>query len=136
MFAVFLIVYLSVLFILTRRLQKYFPKFFEKERLKIILTNGIIVIAIVSRVSVNIWYLNHLQDIDISFNEGTWLFPIYQLITSIFASLFPLAATVVSLLYAVSQKRKMFKVDHKRNSSRNKVTDHQSINSFLGDEEK
>ncbi len=30
----------------------------------------------------------------------------------------------------------MFKVDHKRNSSRNKITDHQSINSFLDDEEK
>lgn len=113
MFAVFLIIYLSVLFILTRRLQMYFPKFFEKERLKIIVSNGIISIAIISRVTVNIWYLNHLQDIEDSFNDGTWLYPIYQLITSLFATFFPLAATVVSLLYAVSQKRRMFKVDSK-----------------------
>lgn len=113
MFTIFLFVYLSVLFILSRRLKKYFPKFFEKERLKIIFATGMIIISIVSRITVNIWYLNHLQDIEDSFNNGTWLYPIYQLITSVLATFFPLGATVGSLLYALSQKRKMFKVDSK-----------------------
>ena len=59
MFAIFLVVYTSVLFFLSSRLKKYFPKFYEKERLKIFLATGIIILAIVSRITVNTWYLNH-----------------------------------------------------------------------------
>lgn len=101
MFGLFLVVYISVLFVLSRRLKTYFPKFYEKERLKIFVANGIIILAIVSRVTVNLWYLNHLQDIEDSAEDGSWLYPGYQLITSLFATFFPLAATVVSLLYAL-----------------------------------
>jgi hypothetical protein len=101
MFGLFFVVYTSVLFVLSRRLKKYFPKFYEKESLKIFVANGIIILAIVSRVSVNLWYLNHLQDIEDSSADGSWLYPAYQLITSLFATFFPLAATVVSLLYAL-----------------------------------
>ena len=102
MFAIFLVVYISVLLFLSRRLKKYFPKFFEKERLKIFLATGIIIISIVSRITVNTWLLYHSQDIDDSLNNGDWLYPGYQLITSLFATFFPLAATVGSLLYALS----------------------------------
>ena len=63
MFGLFLVVYTTILFVLSRRLKKYFPKFYEKERLKIFVANGIIILAIITRVSVNLWYLNHLQDI-------------------------------------------------------------------------
>ena len=102
MFTIFLFVYVSVLFILSKRLKKYFPKFFEKEKIKIFFANGMIIIAIISRITVNLWYLNHLVDISDSFNNGTWLYPMYQLITSVLATFFPLGATVASLLYALS----------------------------------
>ena len=102
MFTIFLFVYVSVLFILSKRLKKYFPKFFEKEKIKIFFANGMIIIAIISRITVNLWYLNHLVDIDDSFYNGTWLYPMYQLITSVLATFFPLGATVASLLYALS----------------------------------
>ena len=102
MFAIFLVVYTFVLVFLSRRLKKYFPKFYEKEHLKIFLTTGIIILAIVSRITVNTWLINHLQDIEDSLNNGDWLYPGYQLITCLFATFFPLAATVVSLLYALS----------------------------------
>jgi len=47
-----------------------------------------------------------------------------------------LAATVVSLMYALTHKKKMFKSESKRVTQGNKPTDHQSMNSYLDQEEK
>jgi hypothetical protein len=76
-FSLFLVVYLAVFFILTRRLKQYFPKFYEKERMKIFVANGCIILAIIMRILLNIWYLNNMQEVNDSYNNNTWLFPMY-----------------------------------------------------------
>ena len=51
--------------------------------------------------------------IDDSYNKNTWLFPNYQLVNAFTASIFPLAATILSLMYALNQKKRQFNVDAK-----------------------
>jgi hypothetical protein len=60
-FAAFLVVYLTVLYKLMNRLQAYFPKFFLRERNKIVVANGTIIVSIISRITVNLWYLGHMD---------------------------------------------------------------------------
>ena len=57
LFASFFIVYVTVLFILIKSLKRYFPKFYLKEKNKILIANGSIIISIISRITVNLWYL-------------------------------------------------------------------------------
>ena len=48
-----------------------------------------------------------------SYDKNTWVFPLYQLINALTASLFPLGATIISLLYALNQKERQFCMDAK-----------------------
>jgi hypothetical protein len=76
-FSMFLFVYLIVLIFLTLRLKQYFPNFYQKEKWSIFVANGAIIFAIVSRISTNLWYLNNVEEIGVSYNSNTWLFPTY-----------------------------------------------------------
>lgn len=52
-FLVFFIVYIIILRLLTTRLSKQYPKFYQKERKNIIATNSIIIAAILIRITMN-----------------------------------------------------------------------------------
>ena len=90
----------------------------------------------ISRITVNSWYLTHIFEINESSIIGDWYFPGYQLVSSVFASFFALTAAAVSLIYALSHKKKMFLTELKRFTKGNKPTDYQSMNSYLEQEEK
>ena len=137
-FSAFLVVYLGVLVVLTKRLRLYFPKFYKQEKLNIVFATGAILVAIVSRVSTNIWYIYNSDEINDSYNKNTWLFPNYQLVNAFTASIFPLAATILSLLYALNQKKKQFNVDAKTfdpRVSNRKRTERESVRSLMEDGE-
>ena len=102
LYSIFLAVYIGVLIVLTRRLIQHFPKFYSQEKFKIFGATGAIILAIICRIGLNIWYIYNVDTIDDSYNHNTWLFPIYQLVSGILASIFPLAATIISLLYALN----------------------------------
>ena len=55
-FLLFLIAYLIILSLLTTRLKKQYPKFYEKERKSIVITNSIIIASILLRISLYIVY--------------------------------------------------------------------------------
>jgi hypothetical protein len=55
LFSVFLVVYILVLYKLTSRLRRYFPKFYLKEKRKIFTSNGVIIVSIIARISTNIF---------------------------------------------------------------------------------
>ena len=135
-FSLFLVVYLGVLVVITKRLRLYFPKFYKQEKLKIVFATGAILVAIVSRVATNIWYIYNTDKITESYNANTWLFPNYQLVNAFTASIFPLAATILSLLYALNQKKKQFNMDAKNfdpRISNRRRTDRESIRSLIED---
>lgn len=109
-FSLFLVFYIGVLYLLTSRLHKYFPKFYLKERDKIFLTNGVIILSLIARIIMNIFIFFFMQAINESSAEGTWLFPAYQLCSSILSSLLPIGAIIVSTMYAINHKKRMFNV--------------------------
>ena len=125
-----------MLVVITKRLRLYFPKFYKQEKLKIVFATGAILVAIVSRVATNIWYIYNTDKITESYNANTWLFPNYQLVNAFTASIFPLAATILSLLYALNQKKKQFNMDAKNfdpRISNRRRTDRESIRSLIED---
>lgn len=125
-FSVFLVVYIIVLYLLTTRLKRYFPKFYLKERNKIFTSNGVIILSIVSRISMNIFVFFNQHELDLSYNEGTWFFPLYQLFSCFFSSLFPLAAIIVSLMYAINHKTRMVNFSQRRSKRLSKKYLHNS----------
>jgi hypothetical protein len=136
-FSTFLLVYLSVLIILRGRLKKYFPRFYAKESQKILLSNGIIIVSIISRICANIFTFLFQEEINDSYGKGTWFYPLYQLFSSFFASLFPLAAIIVSLMYAVNQKKRIVTVSERispKQKRKNNISS-DSIQSYLEYEE-
>jgi hypothetical protein len=58
-FLLFLIAYLIILSLLTTRLKKQYPKFYQKERKSIFITNSIIILSILLRITINIIYSIH-----------------------------------------------------------------------------
>jgi len=107
-FSAFLLVYIGVLYLLTSRLMLYFPKFYLKERKSIFLTTGIIIFSIFARILNNIMLFFFQHEIDESYDHATWLFPMINLTSSIFASLFPIAAVLISFNYALTHKKRQF----------------------------
>jgi hypothetical protein len=53
-FLLFFIVYIIILRLLTTRLKSQYPKFYEKERKSIVITNSIIIVSILLRITLNI----------------------------------------------------------------------------------
>ena len=53
-FILFFIVYIIILRLLTTRLKSQYPKFYEKERKSIVITNSIIIVSILLRITLNI----------------------------------------------------------------------------------
>ena len=53
-FILFFIVYIIILRRLTTRLKSQYPKFYEKERKSIVITNSIIIVSILLRITLNI----------------------------------------------------------------------------------
>ena len=105
-----------------RRLKRYFPSFYKKESTKIYIASISVIVSIVFRIGINVMYsIDSLNSaLDISYADDTWLFPITQLITMLFASLFPIASVIYSLMYAISHKKRMIKRPRKH-SQINKV---------------
>ena len=112
LFTLFLVLYICVLIVLVLRLKKYFPKYFMKEKGKIIISTGGISVAIITRISTNIWYSYCKEDFNVSYNTNTWLFPIYQMINAITVST-PLGTTLISMIYAYRQKKKLMNLENK-----------------------
>jgi uncharacterized membrane protein YqhA len=100
-FSAFLLVYCLALGVLTSRLSRHFPNFYSKQRGKILLSNGCIILSLLARITVNIFLAVSQTSIDDSYNKATWFFPLYQLFSCLFASLFPIAAIITSLMYTV-----------------------------------
>ena len=115
-------IYTAVLILLIRRLKRYFPSFYKKESTKIYIASISVIVSIVFRIGINVMYsIDSLNSaLDISYADDTWLFPITQLITMLFASLFPIASVIYSLMYAISHKKRMIKRPRKH-SQINKV---------------
>jgi hypothetical protein len=112
-FSLFLCVYLAVLYTLISRLKRYFPKFYLKERGKLIMTNGVIIMSILSRISMNLFLYLFQEEINESYGSGTWLYPVYQILSSFLSSLFPLAAIIASLIYAINHKKRMVHISER-----------------------
>ena len=53
-FLVCFIVYIIILSLLTTRLKSQYPKFYKKERKSIVITNSIIIVSILLRITINI----------------------------------------------------------------------------------
>jgi hypothetical protein len=110
-FTLFLVLYTTVLIILLARLKKYYPGFYKKESKQIILVSVSIIVSIISRIVINTVYsideVNHA--LDVSFEEDTWLFPISQIISMLFASIFPIGSIIYSLMYAITHKKRLVK---------------------------
>jgi len=110
--------YVGVLFTLTQRLHRFFPRFFGKERNKIFLVKGVIIAAIISRIGMNALSSIYQQEMNDSYASGDWFYPTYLLCSSILASLMPLTAIILSLLYAMGQKRRIMRLAEAREEQR------------------
>ena len=77
-FALFLVSYLVIFFMLTSRLRKYFPSFYKNERTKIYMASLSIIISIATRIVFVILYeIDSLaKDFDESYQANTWLWPV------------------------------------------------------------
>lgn len=122
------------MFTLTSRLKRYFPKFYLKEKPKIRLTTGIILLSIISRISMNVFLYLFQASIDESYSIGSWLYPGYQLLSSFMSSLFPIAAIIGSLLYAITHKKRMVSVAERTTQVKRKGA-RDSMQSLLEHEE-
>ena len=61
-FILFFIVYTIILRLLTTRLKSQYPKFYEKERKSIVITNFIIIVSILLRITLNIvWSIDDVK---------------------------------------------------------------------------
>jgi hypothetical protein len=58
-FLLFFIAYIIILSLLTTRLKMHYPKFYQKERKSIVITNSIIILSILLRITINIMYSIH-----------------------------------------------------------------------------
>ena len=63
-FSTFLVVYVLILFLLTSRLKKYFPRFYSRESPKIFLSKGIIIGSILSRIGANVFIFFYQDEIN------------------------------------------------------------------------
>ena len=110
-FALFLLAYLVVFYLLTSRLKRFFPSFFAAERPKLYLAASSIIVSIAARILFVILYeIDSLeQDFDESYRENTWLWPVMQFLTVMVASLMPIASIIYSLMYAITHKKRMIK---------------------------
>jgi uncharacterized membrane protein YidH (DUF202 family) len=108
-FGVFLIVYSIVLHLLTRRLKRFYPKFYQKERKKLITVNSLIILSISVRVVISV--VNGTEAfnkfISDSFNKNTIGYPLMQFSIVFFTSLMPISTIIYSLMHAFNQKKKM-----------------------------
>ena len=95
-FLLFLIAYIIILNLLTTRLKTKYPKFFQKERKSIVITNSIIILSILLRITLNIVYSNDdvIEAFQSSVKHGTWFFPISQFLIMMIASLMPISAAL------------------------------------------
>ena len=110
-FALFLVAYVAVFYLLTSRLKRFFPSFFAKERSQLYLAATSIIVSIAARILFVILYeIDSLsQDFDESYRENTWLWPVMQFLTVMVASLMPIASIIYSLMYAITHKKRMIK---------------------------
>jgi hypothetical protein len=108
-FGLFLIAYIVVLTLLTSRLKRFFPSFYEKEKSKIYLASLSIIVSITARIFFVILYeIDSLaKTFDDSYRENTLLWPIVQFLTAIFTSLVPIGSIIYSLMYAITHKKRM-----------------------------
>jgi hypothetical protein len=93
-----------VLGFLIQSLKKTYPKFYQRERNRILRASVMIIMAILGRIVFNI--LIQIESISSAMNESTrdntWLFPSYELSTRLLGTIFPLASMLYSLKYMFS----------------------------------
>ncbi|TNV78760.1 hypothetical protein FGO68_gene14159 [Halteria grandinella] len=106
-FGLFLLCYLSTLLILTRQMKRTYPKFYQRERDRILLATLSIIVSITARIGFNIaGGFDSVQNaLGESFLNNTWFYPMYELILELLSSIFPIASTIYSLMYMVMHKK-------------------------------
>ena len=62
-------------------------------------------------MAINITYsIDSVNDaLNQSFEDDTWLFPISQAISTLLASIFPIASIIYSLMYAITHKKRLIR---------------------------
>jgi len=78
LFLIFLGLYITTLILLTQRLKKLFPSFYQKEKKKLYIASFSIIFSIIARVAINFIYsIQEVWDaLQKSYDLNTWAFPI------------------------------------------------------------
>lgn len=105
-FSLFLIFYCVILRQLTTRLKTYYTKFYEREGRTIWISNISIIVSIIARIFFNliVTFDAVMDKLDESLQQGTWLYPMYHLISSMLGTILPIASIIYSLMYGITHK--------------------------------
>ena len=107
----FLVVYLITLIVLNKRLKKFFPEFYQKEKSRIKTLHAFIICAIFGRTMVSAFLASgdFRENLEENINNDGWLGPCLEILSGLFTSIFPLAVLLYSLLHAITQKQEIKK---------------------------
>ncbi|TNV79101.1 hypothetical protein FGO68_gene7936 [Halteria grandinella] len=88
-------------------MKRTYPKFYQRERDRILLATLSIIVSITARIGFNIaGGFDSVQNaLGESFLNNTWFYPMYELILELLSSIFPIASTIYSLMYMVMHKK-------------------------------
>ena len=105
-FSLFLIFYCVILRQLTTRLKTYYTKFYEREGRTIWISNISIIVSIIARIFFNliVTFDAVMDKLDESLQQGTWLYPMYHLISSMLGTILPISSIIYSLMYGITHK--------------------------------
>lgn len=135
-FGSFLIAYSLAFLLLISRLRRHFPAFYKNERTKLFIASTSIVISIIARMAINAVYsvesIN--TELDQSFKQGTWLFPLVNFLSMVVASLFPIGSIIYSLMYAITHKKRMISRGTKKRALPHSLSRCESVHSLLLEE--
>eukprot|EP00347_Sterkiella_histriomuscorum_P009766 403339976 len=110
LFALILLAYVIVHVLLIRRLKKFYPNFYQREKRKIMISLLSIITSLTCRIVINAIMMFDFNDLlNESFENGTWLFPIHQFIICTFGFVTPIGSITYSLMYGLSHRERMQK---------------------------
>jgi hypothetical protein len=104
LFLVIAIILTVVDVMLLKRLKQFYPTFYEKEKMKIIISNTSMVIFVGIRILVNtiMQTESYVDDLNLSYQTDSWFFPIHQAIVLLFGFYLPNFAIIYSFMFAFS----------------------------------
>lgn len=92
---------------LLMRLKQFYLSFYEKEKMRIIIANALMVGFVCSRVAMNniMQSQDYINDINESYRNDSWFFAIHQAIVLCLGFYGPNFAIIYSFLFAFAQKK-------------------------------